>query len=169
LGSLQTDLVDVIAASDVRELVIDLLSGVPGLPAIIQSIHILGIAVIVAAFFMPNMKVLGIAAHSQSFGEMCRRLRPWGFGALVALLMSGLVFVIARPDRYFYNPLAGIKAVCLVIALSLSLVVQRGPERHPDWPVSLWKVMAALALLAWTGVIFAGRWIAYVDYLFWEE
>jgi hypothetical protein len=31
------------------------------------------------------------------------------------------------------------------------------------------KVIAAISLLLWVGVVLAGRWIAYVDYLFPEE
>ncbi len=35
--------------------------------------------------------------------------------------------------------------------------------------VGMAVVFAALSLLLWLGVVMAGRWIAYSDYIFWPE
>jgi len=164
-----TGIAEAIAGSSIRQMVIDLLSSVPGLPPGVQTLHILAIAVVVAAFVVPNLKILGIAAQGQSYDEMLSRLRPWAWSALGVLLLSGAVFVIARPFRYFFNPVVGTKFTCLAVALCLTVVVQNAARtRAPVFPLVL-KAAAALTVLAWFAVIVAGRWIAYVDYLFWEE
>ena len=31
------------------------------------------------------------------------------------------------------------------------------------------KLLAAVSIALWVGVVLAGRWIAYSDYLFWPE
>ena len=54
-----------------------------------------------------------------------------------------------------------LKFSLLVPAIVLALVIQR--RRTFDGPVP--KLLALLSLTLWTGVVMAGRWIAYVDYL----
>jgi len=86
---------------------------------------------------------------------------------LPVMLLSGSMFVIARPQRYFTNPIFGLKFALLVPAIALAAVLHLVSVRKPD-AVST-KVIAAVSLLLWVCVVLAGRWIAYVDYLFPEE
>ena len=168
MESLLSDLVALIASSSLRLTVIELLRGVPGLPPIVQTFHILAIGVIVATFGMLHLKMLGLAAHGQSYDEMWQRLQIWAWGALGVLFLSGAVFVVARPERYFSNPVFGIKVGLLTSALVLSVLVARFAVKHDGSRPLLLKIFSALGLLLWIGVILAGRWIAYADYLFWE-
>jgi hypothetical protein len=164
MNDILVDLPRVIAASPVNELIVWSLRNVPGLPPIVQTIHLLSIAVVMGSIVMVNLKVLGIALPNQNTSEMMRRLMPWTWWALLLLLLSGLVFVIARPRRYFVNPVFGIKFALLGIAVVCTLLLQR---LHRNAPTSLAiKVTAAVSLCAWLGVVLAGRWIAYADYLF---
>jgi hypothetical protein len=153
-----------IAASPVQDVVVSWLRNVPGLPPIVQTVHILSIACIFASALMLNLRVIGLAVPTQSPNEMARRLMPWMWTALALLLASGLMFVIARPRRYLRNPVFGIKFALLLLAISCSVVLRRVLEipRLQSWT----KPLAALSLTAWVGVILAGRWIAYSDYLF---
>ena len=106
---------------------------------------------------------------------MIRRLIPWMWSALLVSLLSGLVFVVARPNRYFYNPVFGYKVAFLLPAVMLTFVVYRLSRREEGcWERSSTrlvsgKAMALVSLVLWVGVILAGRWIAYSDYLFFYE
>jgi hypothetical protein len=153
-----------IAGSPVNEFIVWSLRNVPGLPPIVQTVHLLSIAVVMGSIVMVNLKVLGVALPNQNAGEMMRRLIPWTWWALLLLLLSGLVFVIARPRRYLVNPVFGIKFALLGIAVVCTLVLQR-LHRQSTSSVTI-KLFAALSLCAWLGVVLAGRWIAYADYLF---
>jgi hypothetical protein len=170
VDSLLSDIVSLIAGSSLQETVIRLLRSVPGLPPIVQSVHIVGIVVIVATFMMLHLRVLGVAAQGQTYPEMWQRLRPWAWSALAVLLISGAVFVIARPGRYFVNPVFGIKFALLFSALTCSLFMARLVSVLPAAPrYSLpLKLVSVIGVMLWVGVILAGRWIAYADYLFWE-
>ena len=96
---------------------------------------------------------------------------PWTWWALVVLLITGGLLIIARPNRYFYNPVAQWKFSLLACALTLALAIHLTNKKSPGfWEMSGSRLLAArgislLALCLWIGVIFAGRWIAYVDYL----
>jgi len=154
-----------IGTSSLHDLLVAWLRTVPGLPPIVQTLHILSIAVVMGSIVMIDLKVLGLALPSQNTGEMMRRLLPWTWSALVLLAISGLVFVIARPRRYFVNPVFGIKVALLLPAIVLTAVLHRLHKR-PTVPSALVKCIAALSLPLWLGVMLAGRWIAYADYLF---
>ena len=45
--------------------VVYLLSNVPGLPPIVQTVHLLGIAVIMSSVVLLDLRVLGLALPSQ--------------------------------------------------------------------------------------------------------
>jgi hypothetical protein len=115
-----------IAASPVNEFVVGALRNVPGLPPMVQTVHILSIAVV--------------------------------------LFLSGAVFVIGRPRRYFVNPVFGLKFALLAVAVTATYALQRV---QTDATVrGSAKLLAAVSLFSWLGVMLAGRWIAYTDYLF---
>jgi len=151
----------------VHDTVVYLLSNVPGLPPIVQTFHLLGIAVIMSSVVLLDLRILGLALPSQEVQELTRRVMPWVWWTLPVMLLSGSMFVIARPQRYFTNPIFGLKFALLVPAIALAAVLHLVGVRKPD-AVST-KVIAAVSLLLWVCVVLAGRWIAYVDYLFPEE
>ena len=97
--------------------------------------------------------------------EMAHRMSRWTWGAVPVLLVSGGIFVLARPQRYFTNPVFGIKFALLIPALFLAALLYRELKQR-DSLVARTRVIAALNLVAWVGVVLAGRWIAYADYLF---
>lgn len=162
-----------IAQSALRPVVIDWLMNVPGLPPILQSIHILCIAVIVASAGFIHLKMLRLALPSQDLNEMFSRLTPWFLSALGCAFLSGVPLIIARPDRYFYNPIAGWKLALFSIALLLTIAVYAQNCARPGYwtnhPTNRWigGGLSLIALLALLGTILAGRWIAYVDYIYW--
>jgi hypothetical protein len=166
------NLARVLAASPLHSAVLYLLGNVPGFPPIVQTVHLLGISAVMGSIVLIDLRVLGLALPSQRTGELVRRLMPWTWCALPFLAVSGFVFILARPASYFVNPIFRLKFSMLVPAVLLALVFHRATssdadfwERTPGRRASA-RVIAALSLLLWVGVVFAGRWIAYVDYLF---
>ena len=165
----------ILSGSQASEFAVYLLGNVPGLPPIAQALHILGISVVMGSIVMLDLRLLGVAVPSQSVSEMIRRLMPWTWCALLLNAVTGLLFVVARPNRYFFNPVFEWKVSMLVPAILLALVVHRLSKREADyWERSLSRrvsvrVIAAVSLVLWVGVVLAGRWIAYSDYLYFYE
>jgi hypothetical protein len=165
------NLARVLAASPLHSLALYLLGNVPGFPPIVQTVHLLSIAAVMGSSVLIDLKVLGLALPSQGTGELVRRLMPWTWCALPLLALSGLVFVLARPASYFVNPIFRLKFSMLVPAIILAVVFQRATSTDADfWERSRGRrasarVIAAFSLVLWIGVVLAGRWIAYADYL----
>jgi len=148
------------------------LTSIPGFPPIIQTVHILGIAVVMGSVVMLDLRILGLAAHSQKIPEMTRRLMPWLWWALASNFVSGAFFLFGRPNRYFNNPVFGWKVSFLIPAILLTLffhLMSRSEENY--WQLSpgrVWsaRAIALLSLGLWIMVAMAGRWIAYVEYIY---
>ena len=148
---------------------------VPGLPPILQTVHLLSIAAIMASIVMVDLRVLGIAVPSQNLDEMVRRLQGWTWYGVAGVASSGIWFVLARPNRYFSNPVFQIKFSLMIPALLVTAFFYRqalsepGYWNHSQWRVMLARLLALVSLFLWLGVVMAGRWIAYSEYLFWLE
>ncbi len=143
---------------------------IPGFPPIIQTVHILGIAVVMGTVVMLSLRVLGLAVPSQSITEMTRRVMPWFWIALASNFISGAFFVFGRPNRYFNNPVFATKLAFLLAAILLMLFFYLMHRRRADFweqPQMKWpaRLIALLSLVCLIIVPICGRWIAYLEYI----
>ncbi len=131
---------------------------------VVQSIHIIAIAVVVGSALVTELRIAGIVAPDESLSVVAQRYLPWMWRALGVLLATGLLMIIAEPDRTLSNVPFWIKMTLVVAAVLISLTLRRpllqplsesgkGPARSLAW------VLLAL----WVAVIFCGRFIAYVN------
>lgn len=148
-----------------------LLSQVRGFPPLIQTVHILGITAIMGSTVLLDLRLLGLALRSHRVSELIGRLMPWTWSALPFMFVSGIVFVLARPQRYAMNPVFRAKFMILLPAVLVTLAFHLISIKDREfWESSagrraLGKVIALVSLVLWLGVVMAGRWIAYADYL----
>jgi len=133
-----------------------------------QAIHILCVALVMAAVFIVDLRILGVLGRSQTLAALSQRYLTWIWYLLPVLLLSGSILIIGEPGRALLNPVFGAKMLLLVMAALLTLALQR-PLRHAAgfWDGSLARRaavqgIAVLSLALWTCIVFAGRWIAYV-------
>ena len=107
------------------------LTNVPGFPPIIQTVHILGIAVVMATIAFQSLRILGLAVPSQNLSEITQRVMPIFWIALIIMIFSGSFFVFGRPNRYFNNPVFAVKMICLGPLLIMMAYYQC--KTNPDW------------------------------------
>lgn len=156
--------------SPLREFSDNLLRSVPGLPPVVQTIHLLGVAVIVGSMVFLCLRILGLAANRQDPYEMAQRLFPWFFSAIPVMFISGAVFFLARPQRYIYNPIFTIKTVAFLLTIIASFCLWKYSSELKTNTIRLpTKLLAAVVMTGWVITALAGRWIAYSDYIFWPE
>jgi len=133
-----------------------------------QSVHILAIAAVMGTIVLIDLRVLGLAAHSQTVGGMVRRLTPALWIALLVLLITGSILVLGEPNRSVVNPAFLFKMFMLAIVVALTLFFiapVREDENYWSGPgrAAMGKVIAAISIGIWIAIIFAGRWIAYTN------
>lgn len=132
----------------------------------IQTIHILSIAVLVGSALVSNLRLAGLLAADLAPGIVVRRYLPWTWSALVVLLLTGFVMIVAEPGRTLGNAVFWTKMTLVLFAFVLTLVLQRPlldtqPMGSDHGNRSMTKPIAWLSLAVWAAVIFCGRFIAY--------
>lgn len=131
----------------------------------VQSIHIIAIAIIVGSAIVSDLRLAGVLATDEAPGTIVRRYLPWMWTALVVLLLTGLVLVVAEPGRTLGNTVFWTKMALVLLAFALTLVFRK-PLLDPAYAGSEgWQAAAKpaawLSLFVWILVIICGRWIAY--------
>jgi hypothetical protein len=128
-----------------------------GMPAV-QSVHLIGITVLLAAILVLNVRLAGVGMMDWPLPWVERQLRPWALSAVVIVLLSGILIFLGTPAKYLASNPFRIKMTMLGLAILFHVVVLRRfvtTER-----VSV--VVAGLSLTLWFLVGWAGRAIAFV-------
>ena len=132
---------------------------------LVQTIHILAIAALLSSILMINLRLLGVAGTDQPLARVSSRFRPVVWWMLPLLLATGAILIIGEPARSLANPLFQLKMFLLVCVILVTLLFQRALNRDPqfwDSRTALARALAVLSLVLWCGIVFAGRWIAYL-------
>jgi hypothetical protein len=140
------------------------------IPAV-QTVHIVCVAVVIAATFLVSLRVLGVFDRAEPVAALVRRFLPSIWYALAVLLITGSLLIIGEPGRSLMNPAFALKMLMLIVVAGLTAVLQRPLATETGyWEVTrqrqvLAKGIAVLSLALWSCIVFAGRWIAYVTAL----
>jgi putative copper export protein len=131
---------------------------------VVQSIHIIAIAVVTGSALVTELRIAGIVAPDESMSVVAQRYLPWMWRALAVLLVTGLLMIIAEPDRTLSNVPFWIKMTLVVTAVLVSVALRR-PLLQPlsDSGKGPAKSLAWILLALWVAVIFCGRFIAYIN------
>jgi len=136
------------------------------IPAI-QSIHIVGIALVMGSVLMIDLRVLGLAWADQTLRQTTNRFGPWLTGSLWLLLATGILMVIGEPVRELVTFSFWLKMTLVAIGALVAVIFQRALRRDEQrWEQTLVhtpsiKTLAILTFLIWVCIIFLGRLIAY--------
>lgn len=136
---------------------------------VLQTIHILAIASVISSVFMLHLRLIGLTRGEEGPDAISRRFLPFIWGALPVLLVTGALLISAEPARSLENPSFGLKMLLLLGAIGTTLLYQRQLGAQPGyWQATAprraaVKLIAALSLVFWTGIVLAGRWIAYTQ------
>lgn len=129
----------------------------------VQTIHILAVGLVFSASMLMVLRTLGVAGTHWSIMRWHRRLGPWTAFALVLLLLTGAVMILAEPERELLNGLFQIKMPLVLVATVLSFWL--GGSFKPsdaNRPAALGaKLGVIIILLMWAAAMCLGRWIAY--------
>jgi uncharacterized membrane protein len=105
-------------------------------------------------------------ATDESPRTIVRRHMPWLWAALGILLATGLIMVVAEPNRVLANSVFWIKILLVLTGFSMTLLF-RYPIMHPEFQLEharwakLIKPLAWASMTIWIVVVICGRWIAY--------
>lgn len=132
---------------------------------IAESFHFLGLCLLIGGVGAFDLRLLGVARRVPI--AAVHRLIPWGILGFAINITTGSLFLLTEGDQYIYNPSFHLKVLFLTIAglnagtfYLTSFRQVFGPNAPLDAPKHA-KVIAAVSLCAWVGVIICGRLLTF--------
>jgi hypothetical protein len=132
---------------------------------ICESLHFIGLSLLLGTVGVFDLRMLGLAKNLDI--AALHRLIPFGVAGFVLNLVTGAMFFLAAPAQYLYNPsfqtkLAFMALAGLNMAVFYLTVARPALATGPGAAVPLAaRVVAAVSLLSWLGVIAGGRLITF--------
>jgi len=130
---------------------------------IIESLHLLGLAVIGGAILLVDMRLVGLGLRGQPVGRLERDARPWLIGSLVVMIVTGGLLFASEAMKCYYSLPFWVKIASLALAILFTFTVRRrvaqadGAAARPLRN----RLTAVISLALWGGVAWGGRWIGF--------
>ena len=131
--------------------------------AVIESVHLLALAVIGGAVLMLDLRLLGLGLRDQPIERVARDAQPWLVASLIVMLVTGVLLFSSEPIKCYYSTPFWVKMSSLLLAMIFAFTVRRRVALADEGRVRpVWlKVVAVVSLVLWFGVGASGRWIGF--------
>jgi hypothetical protein len=133
----------------------------------VESVHVLTLCLFLGLTIAMDLRLTGVAFRRLPAREMVARLQPWIRPGFAVMALTGSLLFLANPTTTITHRAFQVKLVLLTIAGLNAAIFPRGVYRSPaHWATAAGPPLAAriaggVSLAAWTGVVAAGRLIAY--------
>jgi hypothetical protein len=132
--------------------------------AVVEMVHLLALAIFGGTILLVDLRLFGIGLKRQSASGLYRELSPLFWGSFGVIVLSGIIILSAEPMKCYYNTAFRAKMAILFVAVLFHFTLHRNAVVSATKAVSpAWaKATAALSLLLWLAVGFAGRAIGFL-------
>ena len=130
---------------------------------VIESIHLLALALIGGLVLVLNLRLLGFGLRSPAAAEIARETQPWLTGGLATMIVTGILLFLSESVKCYYSPAFWTKMTFLGPAIVFTYTAHRKVAMSDEGKVKpLWTRVTALTSVAlWSVVGTAGRWIGF--------
>lgn len=133
---------------------------------LLEILHFIGLSLLLGSLLVIDLRLAGFFRGIDI--RATHKLLPWTLIGFALNLITGTLFVIGDPVRYFANVGFRVKMLLVVLAGLNALwfyfkidSAMRDWDPHGDTP-ALAKTIAFLSLGIWSGVLLLGRLIPYI-------
>jgi len=136
-----------------------------------EAVHFMGLALLFGTIGALDLRLLGMAKRMPL--APLHRLVPWGALGFAMCFVTGFLFFVGEPSQYIPNGVFWLKMLFIALAgLNVLLfyasgvfrpVKALGPGEDAPKPA---KVIAAVSLVLWLGVMFWGRMLPFIGIAF---
>lgn len=131
--------------------------------AVIESLHLLGLAVIGGAVLILDLRLLGLGLRDQPIERVARDAHPWLVSSLIVMLVTGGLLFSSEPVKCYNSTPFWVKMWSLLFAMIFAFTVRQKVALAGEGRVKpIWlKVVGIVSLALWFGVGAGGRWIGF--------
>ena len=132
-----------------------------------ETLHFIGLCMLIGVIAAIDLRLLGLAKRVP-FAPL-HQLLPFGISGFAICLGTGMVFFTGDPEQYVHNwvfwckmsfvVVAGLNVATFYVSGIFDAAERLGPG--DDAPRGA-KVIAALSLLLWVGVMYLGRMLPFL-------
>src|SRR5438874_6086474 len=123
-----------------------------------ETLHYLGLSLLLGTVGLFDLRVLGLARGIPF--HTIHRLIPWGIGAYVLNVLTGILFFFGHPDQYFYNNAFRLKALFMAAA-GINILAFYATTAFPEMKAlgpganasARIKLIAGTSLAMWVAVL----------------
>jgi hypothetical protein len=133
---------------------------------IVETIHIVGFAILVGSVIMFDLRVLGLSKQV-SVRALARHLLPWSWASLALVVPTGFLMFLAHATDFLGNGSFKLKMALLMAAGINTVIFHTGPYQSVGaWDTGVAAPFSAQASVAasiaiWISIIACGRLLAY--------
>lgn len=130
---------------------------------VIESVHLLALALLGGALLVVDLRLLGFGLRNQPLRQLARDAEPWLVGSLAVMIATGVPLFLSESIKCYYSPAFWLKITAIPLAIAFTFTVRRKVANADDTRTALrLKTLVALvSLMLWFGVAAAGRWIGF--------
>ncbi len=130
----------------------EFMRGSPAVFPIVESLHLIGLALFVGTLLLIDMGLLGLAMRRQPIAQVAAALAPWTWTGFGLLLITGPFMFAAQAAKWHDNPVFWFKMLLLIVATAVQLSVRR--KIAAAQPA---KLMGAVSLFLWISIGAVGQ------------
>ena len=133
----------------------------------IETVHLLGMAILFTTIAIFDLRLLGLALGGTSVKDVARRVLPWAWAAFGVQVITGALLFSSEATKMAINPAFRLKMVLIALgglhALAFRFIARDMPAWDSARPTPIRaKAAGVTSLLLWVGVVAAGRWIGFI-------
>jgi hypothetical protein len=134
---------------------------------VIETIHILGLGFSIGLIMWVDLRLMGLSLRRERVTDVIRQFEPWARGGVLIMLASGSLLLLSEPLKCYTAVAFRLKAVMLILAgLNVWFFNAKVFPTVAEWDdraAAPWRarMVGALSMTLWIGIIIAGRWTAY--------
>jgi hypothetical protein len=130
---------------------------------VIESVHLLALAMLGGALLVVDLRLLGFGLRNQPVRQLARDAQPWLVGSLAMMIATGLPLFLSESIKCYYSTAFWLKITAIPLAIAFTFTVRRKVAIADDTQARplLKTVVALVSLTLWFGVAAAGRWIGF--------
>jgi hypothetical protein len=130
---------------------------------VIESVHLIGLALTGGAVLIVDLRLLGFGLRRQPVALVARDAERWLLVSLFVMLPTGFLLFMASAVKCYYLPAFWVKMTSLFLAVLFTFSIRRrvamADEAHVN-PVRA-KVVGVVSLSLWSTVALAGRMVGF--------
>jgi len=128
---------------------------------VIESFHLLALAVMGGAVLIVSLRMLGYGIQKTPVDQLWRDTWPFLMTSLTVLLVSGGLLFTSEATKLYDHGAFWFKMASLALAMLFTFTVQRKVVLSGNAGPASSKLVALISVALWTGVGVGGRWIGF--------